>query len=91
MSTILDAASIAIADRPLAAVGRIPQSITLTVPKGITSVGITVPDIHKTVDLSVPGVQGPPGLKNVYVQQNNPAVQFGWGPEQEGFIWARIV
>lgn len=60
---------------------------------GLTSAIDTTPavDINVdevlTVEVQVPGMQGPPGVQNVFPQSNNPAVEFGWGPEEEGFIW----
>ena len=39
------------------------------------------------VQVTTEGPQGPPGLQNVYIQSNDPAVEFGWGPEEEGFVW----
>jgi hypothetical protein len=90
MSLMADVANITIQDRPMMAVGRVPQSMTITVPRDSLNIEVTVPQRAAHIDINVPGPQGPPGLKNVYVQQNNPAVEFGWGPEQEGFIWARI-
>lgn len=57
----------------------------------------TVPDVElnldQTVDLievTVQGPQGPPGLQNVFVQTENPALQYGWGPEQENYIWLEV-
>lgn len=40
-----------------------------------------------TVTVEVPGLQGPPGLQNVYAQTTNPAIQYGWGVEETGYIW----
>ena len=42
------------------------------------------------IGIMTPGPQGEPGVKNVYVQELNPAVQYGWGPEQAGYIWIEV-
>ena len=39
------------------------------------------------IEIQTEGPPGPPGLQNVYPQSTNPAVQYGWGLEETGFIW----
>ena len=77
MSTVFDATALTVGQ------GTVPLGPVVTV------VDVVVPTA--TLVVNVPGVQGPPGLQNVYVQANDPAVEFGWGAEQEGFLWAQIV
>jgi hypothetical protein len=88
MSTVFDAAAISVAESPNSALGVAPSTIAITVPTTVTSVSIAAPNTTSSVDIQVPGPQGPPGLQNVYVSDTPPT---GWGPEEEGFIWAQIL
>jgi hypothetical protein len=63
------------------------ESITIAVESDIETVTLTVPEEVDSVNVEVPGMQGAPGLQNVYVQLNDPAVEFGWGMAEKGYIW----
>jgi hypothetical protein len=66
-------------------------SIQINVPPPTAaSIILTVPDGPEVIQIATPGVQGPPGVKNVYVQEADPAVQYGWGPEDANKIWIPI-
>lgn len=74
---------------------------TISIAAAVSSITIedafAVPDITITpfagpeiLEVQVAGPQGPPGLQNVYIQSNDPAVEFGWGAEEAGFVWIQI-
>ena len=74
---------------------------TISIAAAVSSITIqdafVVPDITVTpfsgpeiIEVQVAGPQGAPGLQNVYIQSNDPAVEFGWGAEEEGFVWIQI-
>lgn len=54
------------------------------------SISIQVEATSQIVEVQVAGPQGPPGLQNVYPQTNDPSVEFGWGPEEAGFVWLQV-
>ena len=66
------------------------QTIEIIDTQQIPETEIIVPATTQVVEVEVPGVQGPPGVQNVYIQENNPAVQYGWGPEETGYVWIVI-
>jgi len=86
MSTVFDATDMTVAELGLVAVG-VPTSLTISDATTIPSVTINAPQTVSTLTISVPG---PQGVKNVYVQSNDPAVEFGWGADQTDFIWIQI-
>lgn len=55
----------------------------------ISQVNIVV-EGQSVTEVVTAGPQGPPGLQNVYIQTNDPSVEFNWGPEEEGFVWIQI-
>lgn len=90
MSTIYDVASMSIdggtnvnVSAPLSTITVVPalvdQTITI-VPPASTSI----------VEVQTAGPQGAPGLQNVYIQSNDPSVQYGWGPEETNFVWIQV-
>ena len=48
----------------------------------------------RNVEIITAGTQGQPGVKNVYVQPNDPSLNENgdriWGMEEKGFIWVQI-
>ena len=92
MSTIFDAAEISVEENPDVILGSGTIAVTeVTLSQDVQTVEIVVDGEVATAQVEVPGPQGPAGLQNVYVQANDPSAEYGWGPEQEGFIWAQIV
>jgi hypothetical protein len=87
MSLIWDVRSIEVDDQPEAVIGLNVDTIEITVDGVVTEVNLDFPNATETVQIETPGVQGPPGVKNVYIQTADPAIQYGWGPEQENYIW----
>lgn len=75
MSTVFDITGISIDD-----------GTVVTLENPVTVVNTTLNAVESVV-VEVPGMQGPPGVQNVYVQENDPAVEFGWGMEEKGYIW----
>lgn len=90
MSTVFDAAAIVV-DGSTSALQPAVSTVNVVVSQTIQSVNLTVPNTTSAIEVQLPGVQGPPGLQNVFVQSNDPAVEFGWGMEEKGFIWAQTV
>ena len=86
MSTVFDATDMTVAELGTTPIG-VPTSITFADATTVPSVTLNVPTTVDTVTIAVPG---PQGLKNVYVQSNDPAVEFGWGAAQTDFIWIQI-
>lgn len=92
MSTIFDAAEITIDETTDVVLGSGSIStVDITLSQDVQTVEVTVDTEIATAVIEVPGPQGPAGLQNVYVQANDPAVEYGWGAEEAGFIWAQIV
>jgi hypothetical protein len=91
MGLITDVTELQIdSDDPIAVAS---STTTITIQDAFVAPDVTItpspgPEI---IQIQVAGPQGAPGLQNVYVQENDPAVEFGWGPEEEGFIWAQIL
>jgi hypothetical protein len=78
--------------------GEDPIAVSASITDIVVQDAFVAPDLTLTpatgpeiVEVQVAGPQGPAGLQNVYVQENDPAVEFGWGAEEEGFIWAQIL
>lgn len=92
MSSVLEVTAISVAGAPAVTVGVGTTNVQVTNAMTIPSVDITVPSPIQTVAVEVPGMQGPPGLKNVYVQWVDPSTEDPenpWGPEEAGFIWIK--
>jgi len=66
------------------------DEVVITDATLVPDITLDAPEAVSGVIVEVPGMQGPPGLKNVYVQENDPAVEYGWGPEEAGFIWIEV-
>lgn len=59
---------------------------------GPVQVGISTESINTTMmEIATPGVQGAPGVQNLYVQQADPAIQNGWGQEQTNYVWIETI
>ena len=76
MSTIFDIAQVTVDDNLFDITG-VSIGFSTTFPIVTTD----------SIIVEVPGLQGPPGLQNVYAQTANPATQYGWGVEETGYIW----
>ncbi|HEY6021702.1 MAG TPA: hypothetical protein VIY48_18090 [Candidatus Paceibacterota bacterium] len=80
-----------ISDASATVTGTVTGEISLDVDlESVTSNNNLVTEVSAVeIDLpvSLTAQQGPPGVQNLYVQGTNPAVQYGWGPEEAGFIW----
>lgn len=90
MSLIWDAKSILVDGDSAIAVDLNVATVEVNVALPVTEVSVSVPNSTQTVQVEVPGLRGPAGLKNVYIQAINPAEQYGWGPEETNFIWIPI-
>lgn len=88
MSTVFDVSGVNVADEFSTAFSSGIDSIEITDGTSFPSVTLTVPEDVETLTVEVPGVQGPPGLQNVYIQSDDPSS--GWGPEQAGYVWIQI-
>lgn len=87
MSTIYDVDAVAVNDAPASSFSVALDNIAVEYDPAVTNINLNVDATPQTVQIETAGPQGPPGLKNVYVQPNDPAVEFGWGMAQKGFIW----
>lgn len=91
MSTVFDVDTLQVESNAELQLGTALTDLVIQIPTpAVPNIDLSVPNTVSNIDISVPGVQGPPGLQNVYVSEDNPAIAFGWGPEEEGFIWAQI-
>ena len=91
MSTVFDVTGVTIdADVSTSFTVAGVESVTIADVTAPVSVTIDATDVVSGVAVEVPGMQGPPGLQNVYPQLANPALQYGWGPEEAGFIWIEV-
>lgn len=43
-----------------------------------------------TLNLVTEGPQGPAGDQRVFARLSNPALDFGWGPEDAGKVWIEV-
>jgi len=66
------------------------EEVSFVVDNEPVSVTVQADEPITQVNIEVPGIQGPPGLQNVYPQLNSPAVEYGWGMEEAGFIWIKV-
>lgn len=87
MSTVFDVQSIVVDEDGPFTLGTVPQTVVIQDATTVPNIRIEADTQVTAVKVLVPGLQGAPGLKNVYVQPNDPAIEFGWGPEEAGFIW----
>jgi hypothetical protein len=87
MSLVFDAKSITVDGGTSVDVDLNVASIEINAALPVTEVSVEVPNATQTVQVEVPGMRGPAGVKNVYIQPNNPAVEFGWGPEETNYVW----
>lgn len=86
MSTVFDATTMNVEELGAVAVST-PTTITFADAQTVPSVTVNATQPVTAINIEVPG---PQGLKNVYVQSNDPAVEFGWGAAQTDFIWIQI-
>lgn len=91
MSTVFDVDGIEISQQ-----NDIPMTGSLsTTPAEVSIIttpveSIEISNIGDTVvtEVQVPGIQGAPGVQNVYVSSTDPST--GWGPEQSGYVWIKV-
>lgn len=88
MSTVFDVTGISVDGGATTALIAGVDQVTITDATSIPNVTVSVPDPVDTVTVEVPGIQGPPGLQNVFVSSTDPSA--GWGAAQTGFIWIQI-
>jgi len=91
MSTVLEVTSVTV-DADTSTTFTVEGVESVTIADAISPVTVTIDatDVVSEINVQVPGMQGPPGLQNVYVQPNDPAIEFGWGPEEAGYIWIEV-
>lgn len=88
MSTVFDVTAVTVdSGAPIAAAADV-DVITISDVTTAPSIVIDQPDTVQSVMVEVPGLQGPPGLQNVFVGPDNPSA--GWGMAQKGFIWIEV-
>lgn len=90
MSTVWDVTGITVDEASPLTLNTDIDAVTITIDSDIESVTLTVPEEVESTTVEVPGMQGPPGVQNMYVQTVNPATQDPenpWGMDEKGFIW----
>lgn len=94
MSTVFDVESVSIIEDTTTTFLDGVDSVTITDATTWPSVTIDVPADMPAAIVEVPGVQGAPGLQNVYAQLADPSKdELGntiWGAEETGFIWIEV-
>lgn len=90
MSTVFDVTSVIVDGGNPAIFDTAIDTVTISDVTTTPSVTIDSPETVDVVTVEVPGMQGAPGVKNVYVQEANPATQYGWGVEETDYIWIPI-
>lgn len=91
MSTVFDVDQISVAGGSSTSFQTSVTEVTIINAFQTPSVSIEAQTSSPVVQVEVPGMQGPPGLKNVYVQSTSPAAEHGWGEDEKGFIWIEAV
>jgi hypothetical protein len=89
MSTVFDINAISVNGGTTTSIGVAITEVVITDAMVVPNIDINIQAEPETIEIQVPGVQGPPGLQNVYVGPDDPSVLYGWGPEEENFIWIR--
>jgi hypothetical protein len=84
VSTVYDATELTVDNETVL---DLTNSVTTVTISDVTTVPDLTIDVANTVDTVQVEVPGPQGVKNVYVQSNDPAVEYGWGANQANFIW----
>jgi hypothetical protein len=81
--SIYDVAEISIIDRDETTHGPVSTATNL-------EVAVLTDNPVQLVEVVSEGPQGPKGVQNVYIQSNDPSVQFNWGPAEEDYIWIKV-
>ena len=89
MSTVFDVNALTVNGSGTTSMGTSITDIVITDATIVPNVDIIVNSEVESIEVQVPGPQGPPGLQNVYVGPTDPSVLYGWGPEETDFIWIR--
>jgi hypothetical protein len=96
MSTVFDVTSVIInADTALTASVDAIDTATITDAMEPVTVSIDATEVVSQVAVQVPGLQGPPGLKNVYVSpaSEDPSKDSNgvtiWGLAEKDYIWIK--
>lgn len=87
MSTVFDVTTLDTKDGAIAIAGGNVTTVEITTSLAVPTYSIEVPNSVATVEVAVPGVQGPAGAQNLYAQVEDPAVQYGWGANEKGYVW----
>jgi hypothetical protein len=91
VSTVFDVTGVAVDGGTSVAIDSGIDSITLTDDTTAPNVTIDVPQELESIVVEVPGIQGPPGVQNLYVQSDDPSKDGNgntiWGTEQTNYIW----
>ena len=90
MSSVFDIGSVQVDTHPEVVLGVVPTNIDIEMETDVTNIEIVDNTDVEVVEVQVPGPQGPPGLKNVYIQENDPSVEYDWGMEQAGYVWIQL-
>lgn len=87
MSSLFDVTGIAVDEGQFVALIDGIQQVTVQVDQPVSTVTITADSGPEVLQIEVPGPQGPPGLQNVYIQTNDPSIEYSWGMDEKDFIW----
>jgi hypothetical protein len=91
VSLIFDAKSITVdADEPIEFSMPGIRNVDVSIDNPVTKVEVNVPNTVSEVAVEVPGLQGAPGLQNVYIRDTSPAIDFGWGMNEKDYVWIKI-
>lgn len=85
-----DIATVSVNNGPAVTVSATSVSLTMPAPVATSVTVQTAGAVGPLLTAIETGPQGRPGLQNVFVQSNDPAVENGWGPEQTNYIWIKI-
>jgi hypothetical protein len=91
MSTVFDVEGIFVEGESSVAIDSAIDTITITDAMAVQNVTLDVPQELETTVIQVPGIQGPPGVQNLYVQSDDPRKDGNgntiWGTEKTNYIW----
>lgn len=90
MSTVFDVTTLDTQKGAIALAGGNVTSVEITTTLAVPTFSVEVPNSVTTVEVAVPGVQGPPGAKNLYAQTDDPSKKDGvtvWGEDEKGYVW----
>lgn len=88
MTSVLDVSTLTVTEQG-ADSEFVPAEVILTNSMLTESIELTVESIVDTVEVVTAGMQGRPGLQNVFVDATDPSDE-SWGEAQKNFIWVKI-